>query len=218
MTKFKGFTYKTFDFLRDPEPHKQWISTENENPRIAYPKWQQEWNDKYKTLYENELLNPLTSLAEDLTPLILKIDSDIDQSIENILLGEYKRVTVKGLYYKQQPLKDKYSYPVYCFTLNAEGYEYGVGFTTTDKELMDCFLYGTYKNNEIRVEELISDGFTIDVKIHNKKYREFYVKKAKYMCDELLSSALVPLLQAEFTSLQWLYNLIKDNIEYDSNL
>jgi len=216
MDKFKGFTHKTFDFLRDPEPHKQWDSQNCDvNPRIAYAEWQQEWNKKYKEIYENELLNPLVSLAEQMETVISQIDPHIDFSMDNVLSRQYKRVTVHGLYYKQQPLKDKYSYPVYFFDLDADGYKFGVGFTTTDRMLMNNFLRKLFENKCIqeKIDSLALADFDIEAKIFNKKYRHFYVKKNGYMGEELFSSGFVNYLQSEFVSLKWLYNYIKENVE-----
>jgi uncharacterized protein (TIGR02453 family) len=131
MTTFTGFTPDSLAFFESLAAHNNKV-----------------WFEDHRDDFEQFLMEPLKSLVSDLAAPMLAIDSDlvtipaVDKTISRIYRdtrfsrnkSPYK--TCLWITFKRRS-PDWKTAPCFFFEISADGYRYGMGFYSADKQTMD---------------------------------------------------------------------------------
>ncbi len=129
--KFKGFSTKAFKFLNE---------LKNNNNK--------EWFENNRETYQAELVTPMRSLVCDISEFMLALDYNLDvtPAIGKTISRIYKdaRRLRGGPPYKKsmwiafkRPFEEWKESPAFYIELNAGYYEYGMGFYSAPRDMMD---------------------------------------------------------------------------------
>lgn len=218
-TAFTGFTKETFQFLNDLEANNY-----------------KEWFQENRSIYENELLNPLKALVTALSPTMYNVDSQFELRPYRVLSRIYRdtRFSQDKTPYKthmwmsfEQPIKEWFNFPGFFMELSSSGYFLGMGLYQPKKKtlesLRDRISYNT-KDFEIETKKLLAAGFNIGGEEYKRpqkndlpeNFQQWVQRKAMYVYirkplgKEVYSANFINVLQNYFESLAWLYNFMKD--------
>ena len=128
---FKGFSLRTFDFLRD-------IQFNNNKT----------WFEDNRQVYQEDVLKPLKELVIDLWPVMISIDPkfEVNPATNKAISRIYRdtRFSKDKSPYKnnmwitfKRQSKDWKEAPCFFFEMFPDSYRYGMGFYSASKETMD---------------------------------------------------------------------------------
>lgn len=131
VEKFTGFTQATFNFFAG-------LKENNCKP----------WFEEHRTVYEQEVLQPLKALALAMTPAMYSIDSQMNLQPNKIVSRIYRDIrfsTDKSPYKTnmwmtfQRIVPNWEGFPAFYMEINGEGYQYGMGLYMAKKNVMDDY-------------------------------------------------------------------------------
>ena len=216
---FKGFTSETFQFFDDLAENNY-----------------KEWFEEHRSVYENELLNPLKALVTALSPAMFNIDSQFELRPHRVLSRIYRdtRFSKDKTPYKTHlwmsffiPVKEWFNCPGYFIELSSEGYFLGMGMYQPNKKTLESLRDRiSYERDDFEREttKILDLGFEIGGDTYKRiqkndlpeyfqqwmQRKAIYVFKKKPLGKEVFSADFVNVLQKDFESLAWLYNFMKD--------
>lgn len=222
---FKGFTPQTFQFFKDLKFNNN-----------------KEWFDAHKHIYESELLNPLKSLFQVLSPAMFSIDSGFEMRPHRSISRIYRdtRFSKNKEPYKnfmwmtfQLPVtrEEWKDYPGYFLELGEDTYTLGLGLFQPKKKVMDNFrdavIYESQEFREITQETVLNNGYTVKGEEYKRpvpnelpeyfqqwiQRKGIWVEKIKPIGEELYSESFADLVIKDFKALEWLYNFMKEATE-----
>jgi uncharacterized protein (TIGR02453 family) len=131
IPKFTGFTQETFNFFAG-------LKENNYKP----------WFEEHKTVYEQEVQQPLKALVLAMTPVMYSIDSQMNFQVNKIVSRIYRDIrfsTDKSPYKTnmwitfQRVVPDWEGFPGFYMEITADCYQYGMGLYMAKKNVMDDY-------------------------------------------------------------------------------
>jgi uncharacterized protein (TIGR02453 family) len=201
-----------------------------------------EWYLNNKSDYYLYLIKPFQYIIEELSPIMLRIDPEIETSPGKTISRIYRDTRFsadKSLYRDRMWItfikrtKEKSDYPGFFFEITPLSYRYGMGFFSASVKTMD-----SYRDLIIRKEKMFlriisrikSDKiFVPEGDLYKKnKYNgntkdilEWYNRKNIYLVNNqpevkkiFNTKSLVEQLKDGFTGLNGMYNFLKEAVNY----
>ena len=220
IEKFAGFTKETFNFFAG-------LKENNYKP----------WFEEHKTVYEQEVLQPLKALALAMAPAMYSIDSQMNFQPNKVVSRIYRdiRFSPDKSPYKtnmwitfQRIVPNWENFPGFYMEINDEGYQYGMGLYMAKKNVMDGYREKIELDPE-SFREITKDltgkhrfvlgGDEYKRPINNSlpdyfqtwfQRRNIYLYKICPIGKELFDEGFARHLSDEFTLLQPLYNFMME--------
>lgn len=213
---FNGFTPDTIQFLKD-------IRINNNKP----------WFEANKHRYQESLKKPFQALVNDLGGLMLTIDPHltitpvVNKTISRIYrdtrFSKDKSLLRSSMWLTfKRPSLDGKEAPAFFFEITPEGYQYGMGFYSASKAVMDRFREKLTRNPEVFMEVIgfyTKKVFILDGEKYKRivlpdlpepirewyPYKSFYLSCRRVADDRLFQRELMNDLSSGFGMLAPLY-------------
>ena len=218
LSEFKGFSRETLNFLTE-------VKLNNSKA----------WYENHKNQYDKYLLTPLQQLTVNLSPLINSIDPNIEISTKagktiSRIYRDIRFSNDKSLYrndawisFKRRE-NDQVSYPEFYFYFTPVYYEYGMGYYSASKKVMDKFRETienepeefeqstSFFNDQQNELEILGEQYKKAIKNNAKeelqiwfKYKSFAVSKKSEIDDTFFSQDIEKEIKSAFEKLKPLY-------------
>jgi uncharacterized protein (TIGR02453 family) len=199
-----------------------------------------EWYINNKSDYDLYLIKPFQYIIGELSPIILKIDSEIETSPKKTISRIYRDTRFssdKSLYRDRmwitfmKRVKEKSDYPAFFFEITPLSYRYGMGFFSASVKTMNSYRDLIIKKEKLFlkiISKINSDKIFIpegDL-YKNNKYNgtikeifEWFNRKNIYLVNNqsnirkiFNTKILIKQLQDGFIGLKEIYNFLKETL------
>jgi uncharacterized protein (TIGR02453 family) len=199
-----------------------------------------EWYLNNKSDYDLYLIKPFQYIIGELSPIMLKLDSEIETSPGKTISRIYRDTRFsadKSLYRDRmwiafmKRIKEKPDYPAFFFEITPLSYRYGMGFFSASVRTMDLYRDLIIRKEKIflRIISKIKSGkiFIPEGDLYKKnKYNgntkdifEWYNRKNIYLVNNqpevkkiFNTKALIEQLKDGFIGLNGMYNFLKEAV------
>jgi len=220
IQKFTGFTQETFNFFAG-------LKENNYKP----------WFEERRSVYEQEVLQPLKALVLAMTPAMYSIDSQMDFRSNKIISRIYRDIrfsTDKSPYKTnmwitfQRMVPNWEGFPGFYMEITSDSYQYGMGLYMAKKNVMDYYRakieYEPESFRQMTEDLIVKHRFVIGGEEYKRpisnslpdyfqtwfQRRSIYLYKICPIGKELFDEGFAKHLSDEFTLLQAFYNFLTE--------
>ena len=220
IEKFTGFTQGTFDFFAGLKENNC-----------------KSWFEEHRTVYEQEVLQPLKAFVLAMTPAMFSIDSQMNFQPNKIVSRIYRDIrfsTDKSPYKTnmwitfQRIVPNWEAFPAFYMEISDEGYQYGMGLYMAKKSIMDEYRakieYEPESFRRMTEDLIVKHHFILGGEEYKRPisnslpdyFQTWFQRKSIYLYKigsigkELFDEGFAQYLFKEFALLQPLYNFWVD--------